>query len=206
LSDVNADIIVLTETNFVIDPGEEYTPLSSAPLPIPGSYDYKDGENITTIWSKYPIRRIKTRNGNTSVCAYVETPHGGLIVYGTLIGITGRGDPKFLSHLEEQICDWEGFSDDDTVCIAGDFNVTFSDKLYNHPEARRSISECFKNRGITNLTDTKELPNNVDQIAISDEFWNRANVHIFPPRNNPPLKRISDHKMICIGLEFREPG
>ncbi|MEO6924968.1 MAG: endonuclease/exonuclease/phosphatase family protein, partial [Bryocella sp.] len=80
---VDADILVLTETNMVINPGEEYTPVSSDPFPIPGPYRYTLGENETTIWSKYPLSPIKTSDPSISVCAKIKTPHGDLNVYGT---------------------------------------------------------------------------------------------------------------------------
>jgi transposase-like protein len=56
LREVNADILVLTETNSSINPGEEYQSFATKPLVQVSQRDgvqYAEGENRVTIWSKY---------------------------------------------------------------------------------------------------------------------------------------------------------
>lgn len=57
LAKYDADIIVLTETNGAINPGEDYTSYATTPL-LKGhdGIDYKEGENRTTLWTKYPVK------------------------------------------------------------------------------------------------------------------------------------------------------
>ena len=80
LKEVNADILILTETHSSIDLREKYAhSLSSDPLLPSEVADYKEGENRTTIWSKHPMRGpIKTFDSSTSICACVQTPRGEL--------------------------------------------------------------------------------------------------------------------------------
>jgi hypothetical protein len=71
LKEIDADILVLTETNAVIHPWQEYTTcISSKPLPVGQLHDdciYHIGENRTTIWFKYPLLElINTSNDDTN--------------------------------------------------------------------------------------------------------------------------------------------
>src|SRR5438132_1158597 len=83
LVNLNADVLILTETNSVINPAINYFLLESEPLFA--GYDgvkYQAGENRTTIWTKYKIKRsLTTSDPFTSVCGEVEAPFGMLTVY-----------------------------------------------------------------------------------------------------------------------------
>jgi hypothetical protein len=201
LKEIDADILVLTETNWCIDPGVVYTPLASDPLPTPGLYRYKHGENETTIWSKYPISRIKTYNSSVSVCAKVRTPHGDFIVYGTVIGILGNRDKTFLPELERQMADWGEIGKSNTMCIVGDFNQSFSDDFYFTKAGREKLSHSFKNLGMASLT--AELAKSVCHIVVSDALLAGPTPSIAPMTWNDPVdKKLSDHKAVCVSIEF----
>jgi endonuclease/exonuclease/phosphatase family metal-dependent hydrolase len=199
LKEVNADILILTETNSLISPGEQYTPYSSEPLPnLKDSIAYKSGENRTTIWSKYrAITRIETSDSSTSVCVSVETPLGELNIYGTVIGVLGNREKSFLPDLKSQILDWGRICGSGDTCIAGDFNITFSDNYYFTKDGRAQILDCFAHLKIDNLTSS--LSENIDHIAISESFlkttkyttqiWNQD-------------KHLSDHKGVCVSLDY----
>jgi hypothetical protein len=58
LNEVDADILILTETNTIINPGSAYTPFATTSLKLLNQPYYKKGENRTTIWSKYPAEQI----------------------------------------------------------------------------------------------------------------------------------------------------
>jgi exonuclease III len=203
---VDADILILTETNFVIDPGEKYTPLASDALPVPGEYKYTHGENETTIWSKYPLNRVKTSHPSIAVCAKVQTPNGDLNVYGTVIGILGPVGRKndFLVDLKEQIEDWGKITGEQgNICIAGDFNVCWNGK-YCPKAGRDEIDICFDELGISNLT--RDIEGNIDHIAISNSFLKNAKYDTKPQTWNPKEEsrkpKLSDHLGVCVTLEF----
>lgn len=202
LKRVNADLVILTETNSIIDPGAEYTPLASDPLPIPGQSDYKQGENRTTVWSKYPLRRIETYDPATAVCINVQTPQGSLNVYGTVIGKLGSREQSFLPDLEKQIADWQRISQIGDICIAGDFNISFSDSYYFTKEGRKKISDCFETLQINNLTGQKAEC--IDHIAISDSFVKTAicTADEWNLERRKAIPRLSDHKGVWVNLNF----
>ena len=198
LKEVNADILILTETHSLINPGEQYTPYSSEPLPnLKDSIAYKPGENRTTIWSKYPaIRRLETSDSSTSVCVSVETPLGDLNIYGTVIGVLGNREKSFLPDLKNQILDWRRISGSGNICIAGDFNVTFSDNYYFTKDGRAQILDCFAYLKINNLTSS--VSENIDHIAISESFLKTSKT---TTRIWNQDKKLSDHIGVCVSLE-----
>ena len=128
LAEYNADIVVLTETNVIINPGKKYISIASESLTKGhDSINYHAGENRTTIWTKYRIgKHHKTYDNYTSVCAQIETPHGPLNVYATIIGVFGGMGERFKTDLENQLLDYETLSSENSLCIVGDLNVTFS--------------------------------------------------------------------------------
>jgi len=147
LKGLNADILILTETDSLIHPGEKYISSSSTPL-LGASFrkqeKYTEGENRVTIWSRYQAKRIKTSNSSSTVCAGISTPLGELIVYGTVIGIYGRGRPEFICDLEDQIIDWQKISGNGNACIAGDFNQALGGGSYFTIDGRQKIIDCFQ--------------------------------------------------------------
>lgn len=207
LKDVDADILILTETNFVIDPGEKYTPLFSDLLPVPGLYKYTHGENQTTIWSRYPLSRIQTQHPSITTCAKVQTPNGDLSVYGTVIGILGpigRAKDDFLRNLSEQIQDWKKISSEHgNIAVIGDFNVCWNGEKFPKT-GREEIDRCFEELGILNLT--RDVESNIDHIAISGSFLENARYDADPRKWNTQKKlrkpKLSDHMGVCVTLEF----
>jgi len=119
LKEVKADILILTETNSIINPGTEYT--SKATNSLPGA-------------------------GN--------------------------------------------------ICIAGDFNISFSDNFYYTKEGRQKITSSFEELQIANLT--QSIPQNMDHIAISKSFLKsmKCTEQIWIDD-----KRLSDHIGVSIMLD-----
>lgn len=196
LKEVDADILILTETNSIIHPGEAYTPFATASLLLLDEPYYREGENRTTIWTKYPaIRYMKTYDEFTSICVGIKTPLGDLNVYGTIIGIHGNRRESFNTDLDNQIDNWKRISDIGNMCIAGDFNISFGDNYYYTKDGRKKIIDCFNELKIDNLA--QHIPENIDTIAISASFlkplkpitsvWNED-------------KKLSDHIGVCITL------
>jgi endonuclease/exonuclease/phosphatase family metal-dependent hydrolase len=207
LRDVDADILVLTETNACIDLSDRYTSFSTTclfqSLAI-GKEQYKPGENRVTIWSKLAgRRRVDVCNSHSAVCAQIMTDFGELNVYGTVIGIYGKGRGKtepplsrtdFETTLDIQLGDWERLAELGSICVAGDFNLSFSDSYYVTRQHRQRVLECFERLDMT--VPTKDLRHNIDHIALSKGFL--GSVHC-EPRAWP--KSVSDHQRVCLTIE-----
>ncbi len=196
LKEVDADILILTETNSIIHPGEAYTPFATGSLVLLNEPYYKEGENRTTIWSKYPANRyMETYDGMTSICVGIKTPTGDLNVYGTVIGIHGNRRESFDADLNKQIADWKRICGIGNICIAGDFNISFGDNYYYTKDGRQKINSSFNELKVENLT--QNIPENIDHIAISSSYLKslKQATHVWNED-----KKLSDHIGVCVTL------
>jgi exonuclease III len=139
LKKLNADILVLTETNEFINLGTEYkvfhTEIFSAKR-----YNPKPGDRQVSIFSKYPVvRHIPTFRADTSLCLAIDTPYGELVVYGTIIGNFGNGGEQFELDLEKQLTDFETIGKTQNFCIIGDLNISFCDDFYFNTNGREKL-------------------------------------------------------------------
>lgn len=195
LSELDADILILTETNSIINPGEDYSCIATESLSK--GYDgipYKRGENRTTIWTKYKIeKQCKTFDNFTSVSAEIQTALGVLTIYGTIIGAFGGKDERFKTDLKFQSLDFENLSGN--ICIAGDFNVYMIGYAYPSHEARKKLNQIFDNLNLQCLT--REIVDNVDHIVLSHDFIKDKKINIETWNLD---KKLSDHIGICIHL------
>jgi exonuclease III len=172
LKTINADILILTESNEEIDLGEQYSTFhTSKPFEI----FYKEWETRVTIFSKYPsVGQIETFRNDTSICNILETPLGKLAVYGTIIGNYGNRMPSFEEDLEKQILDFEKISKISNLCISGDLNISFSDNFYFTYEARDKLNNTFNKLNLENLT--APIRNNIDHIILPKNFIGQRQV------------------------------
>ena len=138
---------------------------------------------------------FKTFDSYTSVCANIETPIGLLTVYGTIIGVFGGKDSRFDSDLQGQLSDFQKISVLKNICIAGDFNVTFSGYTYPSDKARKVFANTFKRLSLTNTT--ASISDSVDHIVLSDSLAKQITAS---PETWNSDKTISDHIGICITL------
>lgn len=197
LNEIDPDIIILTETNAVIDFGDKYFSVSTTPLP--GSfegYNYKSGENRATILSKYPfVRQFPTADHFTSVCAEVDTPFGQLIIYGTIIGFLGGLLHPFQNDLQKQTTDLVELVKQGNVCFAGDLNISFAGRPYPGKRVVNQVSELFDNLALMNLT--KNYENSALHAVISYSFIENKLVkteRVFF------TKDMSDHSLVTLTL------
>jgi len=215
LEDVDADILVLTETNSCIDLSKHYkTCFSTTPLFQSlsiGTGPYGQGENRVTIWSKFSgQRRSDMCNSHSGICALLKCDDWGeLNIYGTILGIYGKNRGQyepvltrtdFQTAVEVQIIDWERLEGLGNLCIAGDFNTSLTGDYYVSNIGRPAINDCFKRLKIK--VPTSDIPNNIDHIALSEKFlkdfdpnpqwetWNDAK----------DKNQFSDHMGICLKL------
>jgi hypothetical protein len=189
LAHVNADILVLTETNSIIQP-EPYHCISTEPLPPDfDQIKYHPRENRVSILTKYPIiTRHETYDPFTTVCCDIETPFGLLTVYGSIIGVFGNRQPRFDNDLHGKMADFEKIFPGQQVCFAGDLNVTFSGRCWPMRKARQTLVEAFEKFGLTNTT--ANIPDTVDHVVLSKEFLKNKEVEIETWNED---KRLSDH-------------
>ena len=197
LRGLDADILILTETHSLIDLGEGYTSVCTKSLYA--GYDgipYKEGETRVTIWSKFPVLKSHdTFDEYTSVCADLDTPEGILRIYGTIIGVFGGTNPRFTSDLNGQLDDFKKLFTEKKVCLVGDLNTTFIDRVYPSHKARETLNDFFDKYSLINLT--ASITENVDHIIISKSFIEGKEVGIETWNSN---KSLSDHKGIAVNF------
>lgn len=196
LEGLEADIIILTETNEVIQLNG-YTFIGTEPLPAQfDGIKYKTGENRVSILTKYKTTtRYQTYDKYTAVCTDIETPFGFLTVYGSIIGVFGNKQPKFDNDLYGQLADFEKLIPGRNCCIAGDFNVTFSGRVYPSRKAREVLVVAFKELEL-NIT-TAAIENNVDHIVLGDVFLQGKQISLETWNTD---KKLSDHIGVSVTL------
>lgn len=190
---LDADILVLTETDICIDLGSEYEVRHSEK----DAQDYfRAGERRVSIFSKYAIgREMKTFRSDTSLCVVVATPKGALTVYGTVIGTRGNRGHHFKEDLQAQLLDFNHLGMGENLCVAGDFNISFGDAYYTVKESRQQLEHTFSQLDMNILT--RNIPENIDHIALSNNFTGDCKT-VTGSWNDD--KVLSDHKGIWVEI------
>ncbi len=169
---INADILILTETDEEIELGEQYSTFHTSK---PKENFYRKEETRVTIFSKYlSVTQAETFRNDTSICNILKTPFGELAVYGTIIGNFGNRLPSFEEDMEKQISDFKKIAKSSNLCIAGDLNMSFSDNFYFTYEGRDKLNNTFNNLDLENLT--APIRNNIDHIVLSKNFLGQRQV------------------------------
>lgn len=189
LVDINADILILTETNSIIQL-ENYTCISTDNLPT--NFDnikYEAGENRVSILTRYKATtRHNTFDSFTTVCTDIETPFRLLTVYGSIIGVFANRQPRFDNDLNGQLTDFEKIFPGRQVCFAGDLNVTFSGRPWPSNKARQTLVDAFDKFGLINTT--ANITDTVDHIVLSNDFLENKHLEIETWNTD---KKLSDH-------------
>ncbi len=197
LEKIDADIFILTESNELINLGDNYNCFHSSK---PGEFFYKDGERRVSIYSKFSlIGHFETFRNDTSICVQFETPFGDLAVYGTVIGIYRNRRKSFIEVLDQQLSDFGKIAKSGNFCIAGDLNISFSDNYYFTKEGRQKLNSSFKELNLVNLT--ANIPQNIDHIIMTRTFIGEKNVNIETWNLD---KTLSDH--IGVSVELHNKG
>jgi hypothetical protein len=160
---------------------------------------YKPTERRVKLFSRFEIvQKFETYNKHTSLCVELKTPKGNLIVYGTIIGIFGNRHKNFNEDLASQIEDYKRLGKDKNFCVAGDFNISFSDGHYFTSEGRKALNAIFTELDMQIVT--SDIEKNIDHIAMSNAFlqnqtplpklWNEKTAKAVPP--------LSDHMGVWI--------
>ncbi len=192
---IGADILVLTETDSSVHPDYPYSFHTAG---LSGNILYNPTENRVSIFTRYPgIRVLLTYDEFTSLCVELETDRGYLRVYGTIIGVYGNRHAEFKSSLYNQIEDIDRLAaDGHNICIAGDYNLSFSDNFYFTSEGRSTLTDCFSRHSIRLLTENQ--PSTIDHIAVSSDFLGNGTVKVEEWNTGFAL---SDHKGVMVEFQ-----
>lgn len=220
ISDVDADIWVLTETNSIITSDLGYNAVASAPVP-----DYhSSGENIATILSRWKItKQIDTFASNTAVCAIIDSPIGSLIVYGTIITYANDLVPPYgtskrweehKKEIENHRKDWLHIQKEHSnipMIVAGDFNQSRDGSgWYEEKESVQKLTKALQDCSLECLTEKEDMKksgklkyrNTIDHICVSYSITDR----LIEPANAWDGKsddgKMSDHNGVSIDLKF----
>lgn len=200
LNRLDGDILVLTETNSSIVPTGDYNLVATDFIAQDNDGErlirYKEGENRTSIWSRYPITTTHiTYDQFTSVCAEIETPFGTLTLYATIIGVFNGLRPRFPQDFDGQISDFEKIFPERNACLVGDYNITFSGFTYPSKAARQKMTQVLENFSLSNLT--ADHSDNVDHISISNDFIKNMDFKVDVWNTD---KKLSDHIGVAVTL------
>ena len=193
---LGADIFILTETDTSVKPDFKYFFQTELLQGITEPVIYNDTESRVSIFTNYEIiKKYPTFDPHTSICIEVKTEKGNLVVYGTIIGVLGNRRSSYLNDLHKQLDDINNLlMSGKNVCIAGDFNCSFSDNYYFTNASRKILLDFFESSDISILTvDCSEC---IDHIAISKSFVGDSRFNIYEWNVK---KELSDHKgiMVC---------
>ncbi len=192
-----ADILVLTETDEHVRPSSfRYCFQTPKLVEIAPGY-YKSTEIRVSIFTSYNcVRCHSTYDKYTALCVELETELGSLCVYGTIIGIEGNRRPSFKKDLQKQIRDFARLTADGKhLCIAGDYNISFSDNYYFTNFGRDALIQSFADNRVRLLTE--KSPECIDHIAVSQDFVKEMPVSLEEWNSE---KRLSDHKGIVVTI------
>ena len=152
IDEVNADILVLTETDQRLHPKYRFC-YETPGMAICQPDIYAPTENRVSIYTNYPcVRQHSTYDENTALCVELETEKGNLIVYGTIIGIYGNRHQTFLSDLMKQMDDLRRLSKLGVAMTVVLLRVQMSIRLR---KARRQLLILMRSSAI--LTDFTQL-------------------------------------------------
>lgn len=194
---VQADILVLTESDDRISPKHKYCFHTPTPPDLKGTrfgtIRYAPTEHRVSIFTNYkPVRQHSTTDEYTSLCLELETERGNLLVYGTIMG-THDVTTTFPQDLKKQLPDFERLTADGSqLCVCGDFNCFFTGRCWPSRAGRDALLQTLFQTHMELLT--KEQLNCIDHIAISKQFLGDAAAHIEEWNLD---RNLSDHKGIA---------
>lgn len=227
--EINADILVLTETSDAINLTEIY------PFSISSeSYERTPTEHWVTVCSKWEIsEQIKTFDNFRTASGIVCTPFGNLIVFGTIIpyhmaGVSGErygslGFKTWEFHEKDLIAQGENWKkllkeSNLPLMVIGDFNQTRgTSKGYGTQKVRDQLTGILKNLEMTCVTEvdftgdyltkdprTGRTRSNIDHICISNSLINRMNGYNVGAWDHFTRegKYMSDHNGVLIDFEI----
>lgn len=229
IAEINADILVLTETSNAINLSTLY-PYCISTI----SFERTPTEQWVAIWSKFEIKnQIKTFDSHRTVCCTINSSLGEIIIYGNIIpyhmaGVSGvrYGSLNYKPwqfHEEDlfnQANDWECILNkniDIPFFIIGDFNQTRGINTgYGTKRVKNILSQLLEKLNLICITEqnhinaflgidlkTGKKRNNIDHICLSKFVLNNIISYKVGAWNHFTAKNeyMSDHNGIYVDLK-----
>ncbi|MEO6131346.1 MAG: endonuclease/exonuclease/phosphatase family protein [Saprospiraceae bacterium] len=229
IQEINADLIVITETSKAVDLSKLY-PFQISTL----SYDRTPKEQWVTIWSKWEIiKQIETFDNYRTVSGIVKFPFGNISVFGTIIpyhnaGVSGVRygslNYKIWEYHEKDLLaqsdNWENLIESEKLplFVIGDFNQSrFNNQGYGTQKVRQILTDLLTKLDLKSVTEidffekfltedpiTGKTRNNIDHICISNELLRQMKNYEVGAWNhfNEQRKFMSDHNGVYIDFEI----
>lgn len=229
IKEINADIIVLTETSEAVDLSELY-PFQISTL----SYERTPDEKWVTIWSKWEIiKKIETFDNYRTVSGIIKSPFGNISIFGTIIpyhqaGVSGvrYGNLNYKTweyhekDLYVQSKNWKKLIETEKLplFVIGDFNQSrFNNQGYGTAKVRQILTnlltqldlKCvteldFSEKYLTEDPKKGKTRNNIDHICISSNLLNQMKNYEVGAWNHftEQGKFMSDHNGVYIEFEI----
>lgn len=193
IKEINADLLVLTESSHAIDLSELY-PYVIHTL----SYERTPNEQWVSIWCKWKIvKHIETFDNYRTVSGIIECPFGKISIFGTIIpyhyaGVSGEryGNLNYKTweyhkkDLQAQSANWQRLLEHEKLplMVIGDFNQTrFNNEGYGTKEVRAILTAILDKLDLNCVTaidlskkylkphpKTGKIRKNIDHICISN--------------------------------------
>jgi hypothetical protein len=216
IATVAADLWVLTESRTTISPGDRFLAVHSPPDPF---RDLDSDERWCSVWSRWPMTRIATRDTPWSAAALVRSPLGDLIVYGTVLpyhaeparasGVGNRQWGEFFREVQLQAEDWEHLRRDFPgipLAVAGDLNQNLDGaRWYGTKSTRQALLDALRGADLRCVTAedmvaSGKLRRNhlVDHVCVTGDL-NRESLMCWEPVASDRT-RMSDHPGVLVRL------
>lgn len=217
---ISPDVWVLTETFRELQPGPEYTLVSSS-SDAPDR-EARAGECWVAIWSRLEAKPIAlTADPERSAAVRLESVNGpATVVVGTVLPwladhryAPARGGEAFCNALSRQAAEWQRLQaahSDAALCVAGDFNQDLAHAhYYGSKRGRMALRRALEDAHLVCLTagshdPLAKVPNHasVDHLCVSASLVanGRPSVDAWP---EPPLMRgrLTDHFGVRVDLD-----
>lgn len=168
LEAADADVWVLTETHDDLDLSRTH-PVSLSTDQRPTG---RRGARWTTVWSRWPLRRLDVGDPVRTVAALVEAPAGPLVVYGTVLPWHSDPGPdptrpkKAWSEqyrvIPEQGAEWKALAAAHPramLVVAGDLDMSLGGPhYYGTTDGRALLRDAMDGAGLACATETGRVP------------------------------------------------
>jgi endonuclease/exonuclease/phosphatase family metal-dependent hydrolase len=208
LETVQADIYILTECHDLFELRGCSSFTSSAGV---APYDTRD--RAVGVWSRWPILSTKnTADPRLTICVEVETSHGPMLVYGTVLPYHAEGAPsasRWEQHrkaLALQVEEWSQLREahpKHLMCVAGDFNMNLDgQKWYGDAQSRTDLLAGLKAARMTCVT-TADWQSQVDRSSIDHICVSHGleiDAWVWPWAGKIGEHRLSDHNGVFVDV------
>ena len=208
LETVQADIYILTECHDSFELRGCSSVTSS-----PGVTPYDTRDRAVGVWSRWPIlSTMHTAEPRLTICVEVETSHGSMLVYGTVLPYHAEGAPaasRWEQHrkaLALQIGEWRQLREaypNHLMCVAGDFNMNLDgQKWYGDAQSRTDLLAGLEAARMTCVTTTDWQSqvdrSSIDHICVSDGL--EIDAWAWPWAGKIGEHRLSDHNGVFVDV------